>query len=410
MAFPTTSLLDNFNRTNANPLDGNWLIAPGGASPEIVSNHLECANSPPASGSTFWNVMQQADSEVWVKSITLPSTDELIVYTRANNYNNTCYEAAISRAGGGAYLGRRDNGNWYQLAFTSYTFQDGDGVGLSTISDLITMYLFRGGVWTQLLQVTDATYTRPGYVGFGFFTQADGLQWDDFGGGAAASYVSEVLADNPVAYYRMDETSGQPQDASGNGNHTTVTNGTPVYSQPGALGSDPPSTSIYQDGAVSFVCFTAPDHASLDVGDVFSAECWMKRTRSGAFEEAWLTKGVNSFFCSIKNDRLHLAQQDVASIAESTVTITDTAWHHLVITKNGSTVKLYVDGVDVTGTVTNQTLTNTTAVLATGNGTYPIDAYIDEAAIYPTALSAERIRAHYRAGKYYRPSTNKVVR
>jgi hypothetical protein len=35
------------------------------------------------------------------------------------------------------------------------------------------------------------------------------------------SYVDEVLADSPRAFYRLNEASGLPQDSSGNGLHMT---------------------------------------------------------------------------------------------------------------------------------------------------------------------------------------------
>jgi hypothetical protein len=49
-------------------------------------------------------------------------------------------------------------------------------------------------------------------------------------------------------------------------------------------------------------------------------------------------------------------------IAQSTGTQTDTtAYHHYVAPKTGSTVHIYVDGVDVTGSVTNATLADTSS-------------------------------------------------
>jgi hypothetical protein len=39
---------------------------------------------------------------------------------------------------------------------------------------------------------------------------------------AQADYIAAVLADSPVAYYKLDDSSGQPQDSSGNAQHTTT--------------------------------------------------------------------------------------------------------------------------------------------------------------------------------------------
>ena len=78
-----------------------------------------------------------------------------------------------------------------------------------------------------------------------------------------------------------------------------------------------------------------------------------------------------------------------------------TGWHHLVVTKSGASVHLYQDGVEVTGTVTNRTLTNGTAQLVLGarRGTASafLDGLLDEVAIYKTALTPAQVAAHYAA-------------
>jgi hypothetical protein len=68
---------------------------------------------------------------------------------------------------------------------------------------------------------------------------------------------------------------------------------------------------------------------------------------------------------------------------------------HIVCTKSGSTTKLYVNGQDVTSAGTDVTFpTNSSAftLLGTANN----DG--DEFAVYGTALSAARVKAHYLAG------------
>jgi hypothetical protein len=83
------------------------------------------------------------------------------------------------------------------------------------------------------------------------------------------SYSSEVLADSPRGYWRMNEASGNPQDSSGNGLHMDTTTGTPIYSQTGAITSDSTATAIRLDIASS-ESFTASDNALLHYGDTFS--------------------------------------------------------------------------------------------------------------------------------------------
>ena len=63
-------------------------------------------------------------------------------------------------------------------------------------------------------------------------------------------------------------------------------------------------------------------------------------------------------------------------------------------------MKLYQDGVDVTGTVTNSTFTNTSQEGYIGNNDFSSEwlssgTQLSELALYPTALSPERVLAHY---------------
>lgn len=211
------------------------------------------------------------------------------------------------------------------------------------------------------------------------------------------SYSSEVLADAPGAYYRMNEASGQPQDSSGNACHTTAVTGSPTYSQPGAILTDPNNNSIL---LVSDE-FTAPDSAPLRVADVFTLECWALRGFTGAFIDAMFAKAGGGYGLNWSSDKLMLSKAGTSQIVSSTLSITDiNTYHHCVATKNGSTVKLYLDGVDVTGTVTNATCVDSAALLALGNeigSGFNYNGFLDEVAIYPTALSQARVQAHYNA-------------
>ena len=72
----------------------------------------------------------------------------------------------------------------------------------------------------------------------------------------------------------------------------------------------------------------------------------------------------------------------------------------MVATKNAPNVHLYLDGVDVTGTVRNATIANTTAPLligaVAGKGPF-FNGTIDEVALYGFALSPEQVAQHYQA-------------
>ncbi len=215
------------------------------------------------------------------------------------------------------------------------------------------------------------------------------------------SYADEVLADVPNTYHKMDEASGVIGDSSGNGLNSSGTNGTPTYRIVGPITSGSPNYGIQSDGATSFN-FT--DHALLDLGDgPFTLEGWVKRGASQGTLQTMMAKGGHWQVGFWSANTFFLAENGVAIIVESTITITDTTtWHHFVCTKTGATVKLYIDGVDRTGTVTDQTMVNNAnaAYFAAVDGASEFLSsghQVAQFAIYPSVLSAARVSAHFNA-------------
>lgn len=221
----------------------------------------------------------------------------------------------------------------------------------------------------------------------------------------ASGYSTTLLAFTPGGYWRMGEAAGQPQDSSGNANHTTVTGGTPTYSQTGALSGDA-NTAILLNGSTGY--FSAPDAATIDPADTFTVMGWVKKAANGTVM-CILSKGADAFELRFAADnKLELLKENVASIVKSTTTITDTSYHFVVATKSGATVKLYIDNVDVTGTVTNATCATNAALLSIGRRSTAADEFfngtIDEVAVFPTALSAANINSLYMAGTASAPA------
>jgi hypothetical protein len=62
-------------------------------------------------------------------------------------------------------------------------------------------------------------------------------------------------------------------------------------------------------------------------------------------------------------------------------------------------VKLYRDGMDVTGTVANQTMSDNTVPLSIGlsSATAYFNGTIDEVALFNVALTAAQVSSHYAA-------------
>ena len=141
---------------------------------------------------------------------------------------------------------------------------------------------------------------------------------------------------------------------------------------------------------------TIPDSSSLHTGNTFSLEAWVKPARLGSVMVIFAKSQY--MLLLTKADKLQLYKNNSGAIATSTSPIADaSAWHYVVATKTGLTAHLYIDGQDVTGPVSNRTILNSTAPLTIGSGAAYFYGAIDEAAVYPRALSVGQVNAHYAA-------------
>jgi hypothetical protein len=219
------------------------------------------------------------------------------------------------------------------------------------------------------------------------------------------SYVSEVRADSPSAWFRLGEPSGTTAvDTVGGAAGAYV--GDVTLAQPGLI-TDGDTAARFNATTYSGYVRVA-DRAALDLGSAGSVEAWvyLERTGSGLdVTAAIVDKGSGSLIVrtvSASDLRLLVRRNGVANIVTSRVALTLRTRAHVVVTWSGTTWRIYINGVDQTGTVTSSTLANTALPFcigaADGGGNDRWAGYIDEVAIYPTALSAGRVLAHYNAG------------
>jgi hypothetical protein len=215
-------------------------------------------------------------------------------------------------------------------------------------------------------------------------------------------YVGPVKAE-AAGYWRLDENAGTTAaDLSGNGNNGTYESSF-TLGQPGALNGD-------SDTAVRFQPSTGgvdiPGSASLNYGDNVTYEVWLKLLAlppSGTTGNIMSKSSGTAAFRVLPTGQLMLRKSGATDIAGSTVNLSvDNSFHYIVMTKNGPSVHIYVDGVDVTGPVSNLTLTNNTADLAISHHPFgtsdALNAVVDEAAVYSHALTAGQVASHYAAG------------
>jgi Concanavalin A-like lectin/glucanases superfamily len=199
--------------------------------------------------------------------------------------------------------------------------------------------------------------------------------------------------------FRVVPNTGTTLTDSHGSNNGTLSN-SPLLGEPGALaGSFNGSTQF--DGTDDYG--SIPDAASLDLGDgPFTLEAWVKRNDTPAGWHDIFDKGTGAYQVGFFGTEFDLAKDGTGVVSGATGAAGDTsAFHHWVVTKNGTSTKLYRDGVDVTGTITDYTMTNTATALyiASKNGSSEfLNARLDELAVYNQVLSAATVLDHYKAG------------
>lgn len=411
MAFPLTGILDTFSGSLS-----NWINSQFGDNDLTISGGGVTGPSGVLWGGGAWYWGFSADMEAYATMAAVPGSGEVMsIWARCQNTDTvtgglTGYGLFFTGPAAGSWsLVRCVNNDTSDVVTSgSLTASAGDSFGISVVGSTITAYYKATGsnTWSVLGSGTRTDITGAGRIGLE--VQNNTGKWDNFGGGslnappAPGAYDAAVLADSPVFYFPCDDQGRDLLDQSGHrylATYVTYANQA-VYGQVGPITSQSPNNAVYFNNLPTV--FRIVQNASLGVADVFTTEGWIRRRRTGVFEECMINMNTNAPFMSIKNDLLHLSLAGVGDCVDSTVSITDTTkWHHCAITKNAGTVKVYLDSVDVTGSVTPRTFSSSLNDASLG-GDLGVPSFVAQAdlaclALYPTALSAARVLAHYQA-------------
>jgi len=211
---------------------------------------------------------------------------------------------------------------------------------------------------------------------------------------AGPRYAATVLADAPAGYWRMGETSGTTMiDATANGNNGTYA-GTITLGQPGALTGDK-ATGVAFDGHTAGA--TVPSAPALKVTQV-TIELWIKKNSESGYG-MYVAKNYFQLLNNSYTGRLEFRVTSTPDpvLVSSTILALNT-WYYVVVTYDGTAASLYING-KLDGThpaVATVPLTDGALYLGRRFDGFFTDAVLEEVAIYPTALSADRVAAHWR--------------
>jgi hypothetical protein len=212
------------------------------------------------------------------------------------------------------------------------------------------------------------------------------------------AYTTQVLADRPFSYYRLDDrpwtAAGAPsfhvEDSSGNGRHATMQLGG-MDRPAGPIAAEQRNLAIRPRTHGFFAA--APAAASVSV------ESWVKLVNEDAIHlNTWLKGGrFGLYFHGVELGALPWGGLSLLDNLWS-----DRAWHHVVVTKDAAAdeVRVYRDGR------LHRTIADANDAPLFGAGDEMLigggDALnagfcLDEVAVYESVLSAERVAAHYDA-------------
>lgn len=235
----------------------------------------------------------------------------------------------------------------------------------------------------------------------------------DAAAGPRGAYPDEVLADRPLAYYRLGEASGDvARDRAGRmpvGRYAGV-----MLGVPGAIVGDA-DTAVRLDGESAWVSLAdAYDFA----GKVpFSIELWARPQLVDELHRGLFTKEVagggmrQGYLLTLQMTAGLVFERGKDGLTANVMAkpLPAGVFSHVVVTYDGTSLRLYVDGALAGGPVAaTGELPDTTANAVAGarvSGNTPIGnaahfrGDLDELALYDQALPAPRVLAHYRAGK-----------
>ncbi|SDM64494.1 PKD repeat-containing protein [Geodermatophilus siccatus] len=230
-------------------------------------------------------------------------------------------------------------------------------------------------------------------------------------GTSARAYSSAVQADGATSYWPLGEGSGATGFDRAGGNDLQAFAG--VTRGPGAVAGDPDGAVRLNGTTAGYLATTTPTSAP----QTFSAEFWFSTTTTAGGR--FLGFGNLRTGSSVHHDRL--VYMDAAGRLnfgvwplETKLLTTPTAyndgrWHHVVASLGRTGMQLFVDGRLVASRADGTRGQHNHGYWRVGGdrtwaGAEYVNAQVDEVALYPAVLSADKVANHFTLGTTGRPT------
>src|SRR5438094_26807 len=276
---------------------------------------------------------------------------------------------------------------------------------------------------TNVLSFNSATGSNPPYL------QVVHQQ----GGSAPGSYSTAVLADTPVAYWRLDESSGSTMVDAQSADSGTYQGGFTLAQS--SLIQPASGTSVSFNGSNGYA--TAPTLSALQGDNTRSVELWFQTTNNGGeplFDSGNQGGPNGSMFNLQLTGQNTVANNPPAPNSPGLLLVmwgediyipglylADGKRHQVVVEVSGNSLWIYVDNAMPGGyssvggwgtryllsqpfslpttpnTTANPVLIGTTRTYEGGSTNF-FQGQFDEVAVYPSALSPTQVQNHWQAG------------
>lgn len=208
MTFPTTPVLDNFNRADGS-LGANWVNPTGGCyHGELAIISSQCAQAGDTGYGTMsaYNTSFGPDCEFYVTATAVTAgVSQIQLYIRSSaNLDGSCsgngYDLKVSfwNTGSNNELLLRRLSDYAVLGAYHAVPVAGDSFGIQAIGNAIKVfYKPSAGSWSEVISATDSTTTGAGYSGL--MLNDTSLRLDNFGGGTLAAAPTADFSGTPLA-------------------------------------------------------------------------------------------------------------------------------------------------------------------------------------------------------------------